>query len=216
MKSKFLVLLTVLAVMCWAVVAFPSGAQATGLLTLFDGTTLDTISDNGVGDSNPAVGAITFIGPVSPTSIWTINVTTGLSGKPSPGIDLNSIDSSTGAGTLILSYTDTGFTLGTSATMLIGGTAANGTVANTALFDLTPIHTFTGLGPGAFSDTFTGAISPFNPTSLTEIVTIMHRDAGVTSFDASLNTSAVPLPPSALLLGSGLLGLVGLRRFRKS
>ena len=30
------------------------------------------------------------------------------------------------------------------------------------------------------------------------------------------NTSPVPLPPSALLLGSGLLGLVGLRRFRKS
>ncbi len=30
------------------------------------------------------------------------------------------------------------------------------------------------------------------------------------------NSSEVPLPPSALLMGSGLLGLVGFRRFRKS
>jgi len=31
----------------------------------------------------------------------------------------------------------------------------------------------------------------------------------------NVRTSAVPVPPSALLMGSGLLGLIGLRRFRK-
>ena len=213
MKSKFLVLLAVLAVMGWAVVAFPSGAQATAVLTLFDGTIADTkiITDGSALDSNPADGVITFIGTVGHN--WTINVSTGLSDSPS-GIDLNSIDRSLGAGFLTLTYTDVGFTLGSSATMMIGGTAG-GTVDNTAIVGLTPIHTFTDLGPGAFSDTFTSAISPYL-NALTEIVTIEHFAAGVTSFDASLNTSAVPLPPSALLLGSGLLGLVGLRRFIRS
>ena len=213
MKSKFLVLLSVLVVMCWAVVAFPSGAQATVVLTLFDGTIADTkiITDGSALDSNPAAGVITFIGAVG--NNWSINVSTGLSDKPS-GIDLNSIDRSLGAGFLTLTYTDVGFTLGSSATMMIGGTAG-GTVDNTAIVGLTPINTFTDLGPGAFSDTFTSAISPYL-NALTEIVTIEHFAAGITSFDASLKTSAVPLPPSALLLGTGLLGLVGLRRFRKS
>ena len=213
MKSKFLVLLAVLAVMGWAVAAFPSGAQASAVLTLFDGTLSDTqiITDGSALDSNPAAGVITFIGAVG--NNWTINVSTGLSDSPS-GIDLNSIDRSLGAGFLTLTYTDVGFTLGSSATMMIGGTAG-GTVDNTAIVGLTPIHTFTDLGPGAFSDTFTSAISPYL-NALTEIVTIEHVAAGVTSFDASLKTSAVPLPPSALLLGSGLLGLVALRRFRKS
>jgi len=35
-------------------------------------------------------------------------------------------------------------------------------------------------------------------------------------FEGFASPNSVPLPPSALLLGSGLLGLVGLRRFRKS
>ena len=40
--------------------------------------------------------------------------------------------------------------------------------------------------------------------------------AGVTGwFGPNFATSAVPVPPTVLLLGSGLLGLVGLRRFRK-
>ena len=40
-------------------------------------------------------------------------------------------------------------------------------------------------------------------------------DAGYYSVD-NVAYSAVPVPPSLLLLGSGLLGLVGWRRFRKS
>jgi hypothetical protein len=40
-------------------------------------------------------------------------------------------------------------------------------------------------------------------------------DGGVSS-NAAFAPTAAPIPPSALLLGTGLLGLVGFRRFRKS
>jgi hypothetical protein len=39
---------------------------------------------------------------------------------------------------------------------------------------------------------------------------------GSTWYEVKLEYTAVPLPPSVLLLGSGLLGLAGWRRFRKS
>jgi hypothetical protein len=41
-------------------------------------------------------------------------------------------------------------------------------------------------------------------------------DGRVITLKAASDISAVPLPPSVILLGSGLLGLVGLRRFMKS
>jgi hypothetical protein len=43
---------------------------------------------------------------------------------------------------------------------------------------------------------------PFNPTS-------------IATYDTAVSFVIVPLPPTVLLLGSGLLGLVGWRRFRK-
>ena len=45
-------------------------------------------------------------------------------------------------------------------------------------------------------------------------VTVANNSSFILSTDNNL--AAVPVPPSALLLGSGLLGLVGLRRFGKS
>jgi hypothetical protein len=51
------------------------------------------------------------------------------------------------------------------------------------------------------------------PTFMPGVASVI--DGGAVTV-ASFAPSAVPIPPSALLLGSGLLGLVGLRRFRKS
>jgi hypothetical protein len=98
--------------------------------------------------------------------------------------------------------------------MKIGGTTV-GTVTNLAYFDPNNLlfqDSIIGIFPGltgAFSQSFSGSISPEGPFSLTEYVVITHTGAGISSFNAELNV--VPVPPSALLLGSGLLGLVGWR-----
>jgi hypothetical protein len=51
-----------------------------------------SVTDNGAGDINPAIGAVTFSGALGP--FFTINVTTGLSMPVLPliQIDLNSVN----------------------------------------------------------------------------------------------------------------------------
>lgn len=219
MRNKFLLLLSILAVMCWAVVAFPPGAQATVTLFLSDnvGDTV-TVSDGSAQDANSAPGAVTFIGALG---VWNINVSTGVSSSPNAYLDLNSIDLSTAAGHLTLILSDTGFNAPNPTTVFeqIGGTTV-GTVnfsaylgPNNALFAETSlIQAFTGLGPASFSEDFKGPLSTGSPFSLTEVIDIWHTGAGGTSFNGLVTT---PLPPSAILLGSGLLGLVGLGWRRK-
>jgi hypothetical protein len=78
-----------------------------------------------------------------------------------------------------------------------------------------------GTSAVSFGGDFSGVISPTNPFSLTEVVIISHTGLGVsnTSFNAALAvvpfSIPVPAPSTLLLLGSGLVGLVGLRFRRK-
>ena len=221
-----------------AVVAFPPAALATTILSLSDGATTVVITDGGAGDSNPVVGAITYLGGVGAN--WTLNVVTGITkpfitnGPYHSAIDVNSVDSSLGAGTLTIMFNDTDFNLispatipNSAATMLIGGTTGPGTLTYQAYFDNTDasVPPLAGtlidtLGPfptGAFSGTSTSKITTNNPFSLTEVLVIHHKSAGLTSFNAALDVVPLPLPASVLLLGSGVVGLVGLgwRRSRK-
>ncbi len=74
-------------------------SEAAITLTITDGINPVIISDNGPLDSNPLLGLVVYNGPVGAS--WRVNVTTGLSIPPFPGVlgpgviqyvDLNSFD----------------------------------------------------------------------------------------------------------------------------
>jgi hypothetical protein len=202
------------------VLASPARTQAGLMLYLDDGVgNTATISDGGSGDSNPLAGAITFIGPLG---VWSLNVTTALSkhtGLP-PMIDLNSVNSSEGSGTLALAMFDTdftGFAGPTTLTSRIGGTTVgsltylsgwdNGNVGGVYSGIVASFEVF---GPGAFSGTFPKAVLLSDPFALSQAVFISHSGAGTTSFDAE---HKVPEPGTMTLLGLGFLTLA-FRRWR--
>ena len=207
----------ILLVFVFVLFVSASGASASAILDLSSGLDTITIPDSD-GD-----GFITFNGGIGNFSI---NVTTALT-KPAigsanwPYLDLNTIDVSSGPGTLTIKWTDTDFTnaIGISSfESMVGGTT-DGIVSFKAYLDTsnTPFGMTTqlcDLGPftdGYFSDgsLWSGTFS--EPYSLTLVAIIQHEDAGdVSSLDGEL--SAVPIPTTLLLFGSGLFGLVGIRR----
>jgi len=209
MKFNRIALATILAAS-----ALTSSAQGAVILRLTDIDTLlsTVISDGGINDANGASGVVTFIGSVG---IWNINVSTGLSSSGLPGLptlDLNSINASTGGGSLRIELTDTGFVAGSPVSLLesIGGTTA-GTVS--AIGWLDPSNTAFGhggaavnlgtLGGPAFAKTAASAsVNLTGPFSITQQVTVTHTGAGVTSFD--FFGTAVPEPAT---MWSAALGL---------
>lgn len=187
------------------------------------------ITDNGVGDSNGAVGAITWIGSIGG---FQINVDTAQS-KPvlgsgnQPQLDLSVVaTSSTGGGTLLIETTDTGFTGGGgSLVATAGGTQPpNSSVsfdaytdATNAEYGKTGLHV--ALGPTS-ANPFTLAGSkngnPGSPFSMTNSVAITLRGNGTITGD--FNAQVVPEGSSLALVLPGLapLGLILRRRMKKA
>jgi hypothetical protein len=187
--------------------AFTLSARADLTLTISDGVNTPltfTTSGTSIAETDQTIGD------------WTITTAAGLTNSPgTAGLAFTDLDTLVNSGstatTLALTLTAGGFTSPTgSATgsMSIGGTLApGGTVSYTAKVN------DTSFGPLNFSSSaFSGAqiINTNLPTSysLTDYVEITQSQGGHSSFDATLDL--VPLPATALLLGTGLLGLLGL------
>jgi len=203
-------------IIAMATIASVGSAYAVGTLTLFDGTTTITVPDQGSGDSNPAVGVVTFIGSIG---VWNINVDTGTTKPAVIGqMDLAFLASATGAGTLTITFSDTGFGGLDNLLDVFGGTrATNASITDQILVNGVAVIT---LGPfGTGSTTFSGSgsalgvdLSPSDVVSL--VVTITEgTGGGLNSGDKNLGGLTVPDGGSAVaLLGIALTGIEAARR----
>jgi hypothetical protein len=128
--------------------------------------------------------------------------------------------------TLVIKLSDTGFDLyGGRISLEHGGTLSGGTgasIAHSAYYDAgdalfaesTLIGAVGPYGPGAFSGTVDGGVSPNSSYSVTEILTLKTA-GGLTVFSGDFEVN-VPEPTTLALLGIGLIGFAAVRRRRQS
>jgi hypothetical protein len=207
-----------------------STPQAYGLATLrlnVDGGGAEvTCADNAGCDLNPLLGVVTVSASLLPDFL--VDVTTGVT-KPvfaEPNMDLNSINVQTtgGAHTLTIEFSDDNFSTPTPAFDLkFGGTLAfpaGSTVQADAYFDngntlfaqTTHIGTVGPFGPGAFAGTASGPGTADTSYSLTQVLTLSTTGPG--DFSGDFRLSPVPEPTSVALFG-GVLLLTGTAIRRK-
>jgi hypothetical protein len=202
-----------------AVAALTASSYALPTLTLSSGASSVTVTDNGVGDSNPLLGDVTFIGSVG---AWYLNVSTGTSNSPlgpniNPTLDLNSIDySSAGASALTITWSDS-FAGDPTGDMnaSIGGTLSGATLLFTGSQNATPVTTL-GTYSGGSGGVFGGATlqnpglaNPGDPYTLTETIVLTPTgDLGSSnSFNSTLYVTTPDNGTTALLIGLGLAGI---------
>lgn len=220
--------LTVAAMLGLVALVGAPQAYATAELRLSDGVNSVDITDNAgpgtcVGivaadcvDKNGGANVVTFIGTIGS---WTVNVSTGASHGAVVGtdLDLNSVNSTTGASTLTITFSDTGFAVGnTGYGFHVGGTLQGPiTVSYSEFAGATKFATTTQIGT-----TLTFSSSPFSGSTtgagaggaLTERAILTATGAASTSFDAAL--TPVPEPTSIALFGGMLLFTVNAIRRR--
>jgi hypothetical protein len=190
--------------------AFGAGAEA-------------TVSDNGPGDSSAAAGIISFTGfAISPS--WLLTLAVGTTGTPAM-LTLNANSTSTAAGTLNISLTNTDFTgaLGGSTPfdMTVGHArpAGAGSLSADLFVDDGNAEFGTGANPisvASTSNVFTtseeGVVAGLSdPFSMTIQFILTHASAASSVTSASARIA--PIPGAIWLFGSALLGLLLTGRF---
>ena len=203
------ILKTILAV---AALISAGSVYAVPTLTIFDGTTTITVMDNMAGDSNPALGVVTWIGSIG---LWNLNIDSGFTkpavgGVTNPHMDLAFSANSIAAGNLTLFFSDSGFNASGTGVDTIGGTQDNGSVTDCIQVNGQNVLVIGPLKGSPFSGTAMGNIT-LTPTDLLALgVYIHHTAAGLTTGDKDF---IMPDGGSAVaLLGVALAGIEGVRR----
>lgn len=209
--------------------------STTDQLQIVSGATTITITDNGVGDTNPANGVINYSN--ANVNGWSIFVTVGVTGSPNtnPALDLTSLTASCGglfvatcsADPLHIAYSDigftdqvTGFTTTYSSTQTGGGTTSQSAyfdVGNTILNEATLIGTVGPFSaPGGVGTVLGGSAAGPSPYSMT-LDQVFIDNGGAVTFSSDGNVSGIPEPGAVALFGTVIaLCASKLRRRRAS
>lgn len=232
----------------------PQNANATLILQIddagFAGSADIIVIDNaGAGTVDALTGLVSTFGDVDPTTgvvqfgggidVFSVPAVVGTSKPLIGGADDNILNLfglmiSSGAGTLDIRLTDTGFSFlpgpatESSMTSSIGGSSM-GTVEASQFVDgsnaafgtggETLAHSPLGLGSpqgvAGFSETLSQKIGRDALFSISEFVTVTHTAGGqFTSFDIESRVTNAPEPGTLAVLGIGLMGLGFMRRRR--
>ncbi|WP_367359544.1 hypothetical protein [Syntrophus sp. (in: bacteria)] len=186
-----------LLVLSVLILGIQSPAQAGLTLTLDDGTNpVITVADT---DND---GYVYYSGAIGN---WIMNLSGGFSVGNLMDLVSGNVSSSAG-GTMTVTLTDTDFS--DLSSFHVGGTTG-GSVTFNLYNDSNLVASYTGDTPSFSTD-----IASLTSTgSITEIeAVIIHEGSAMSSFDANVVQNPVPVPAAFWLLGSGLMGLIGIRR----
>lgn len=166
-----------------------------------------TVQDNGVLDSNPNAGVVTYIGGLT---TWAVNVDIGIT-KPAlgsavePRMDVTFNVMSAAAGTLVLQFADDGFTYSGGLVDDFGGTT-DGTVVDNVYVNDCVVATIGPLGPGAYSGS-AGATVNLTPQDVLTLEIIINHGDGMLISSGDKYVGIPDGGATLVLLGCSLLGL---------